>query len=166
MTKEVLFLILTHAALKCCLITWRRYILMMENMGCLFFLISWVNTTYVATMARFMLANIPVLLQLHCTPYKGVELNSKRNTSPKGGKDWALVSLFTIKSTFFSQKYLIKNMHGSLSQKKCQLHTEKLTCTKPFPPFEEVVRLLFNWILYKMRSCDAGEFLHSFHLSF
>ena len=34
-------------------------------------------------MARFMLANIPVLLQLYCTPYKGVELNSKKDTSPK-----------------------------------------------------------------------------------
>ena len=33
--------------------------LMMENMGCLF------NTTFVATTARFMLADISVLLQLH-----------------------------------------------------------------------------------------------------
>ena len=56
-------------------------------------------------MARFMLANIPVLLQLHCTPCKGVELNSKMNTSLIGGKDCVLVSrlgtYFTALSTFF-----------------------------------------------------------------
>ena len=56
-------------------------------------------------MDRFMLANIPVLLQLHCTPCKGVELNSTRSTSPKGGKDGVLVSFFHV----FSWKYLIKN---------------------------------------------------------
>ena len=38
---------------------------MLENTGCLFFSYLGENTTYVATMARFMLANISVLLQLH-----------------------------------------------------------------------------------------------------
>ena len=100
MTLELSSIILKHAALKCCLIRWRRYTYDGKYWLFIFFFISWVKTTYVATMARFMLATIPVLLELHCTPCKGAELNSKRDTSPKRGKHWVLVSFLAYNPHF------------------------------------------------------------------
>ena len=54
-----------------------------------------------ATMARFMLATIPVLLQLHCTPCKGAELNSKRDISPKRGNTGYWLAFHHIIHIFF-----------------------------------------------------------------
>ena len=67
------------------------------------------------------------------TPWESIELNSKRNTSPKGGKSgyW---SAFSPHNPHFSWKYLIKNVHCSII-KKCRSHTQKLTCVQTLSPW-------------------------------
>ena len=46
-------------------------------------------------------------------------------------KDWALVTFFTIESTFFLRNTGSRMCIVQFLRKKCQFHTEKLTCMYP-----------------------------------
>ena len=95
---------------------------MMENMGCLFFHIlskhyicGYYGQVYVGKYFSFVTALLHV---------KGVELNSMKR------KDWALDWAFSLYNPHFVLEILYQGSAlFNFFRKKCQFHTEKLTCT-------------------------------------
>ena len=78
--------------------------------------------------------------QLHSP--SNVDLNNKKTTSPKGGKDWIPVS-FSIQNKH-NIKTMIKPMYHLIFCRKHQVNAVNLTGTQSFLPFGKVVLLFVS----------------------
>ena len=152
-TLEVLPIILTHSALKFCPITWGRYNLWWKIWVVHFFHIlskhyicGYYGQVYVDKNFSFVTA------LLHVKVLSWIAWREKTG-------HWLPFSLYN--PHFFLEILDQESALFNFSEKNVNfiLKSWHVPCSY-FPPFEEVVHLLFNWTLYKTWSCDAGEFLH------